>query len=261
MSPIVVLALQLSGGAPDARQVDVKSHLVKFEGCFVIKELGGKWSFRYNQAGCEKRFSPCSTFKIFNSLAALDSGVIAGPDTLLKWDGKPQWMKSWERDHTLASAIKESVVWYFQEVARRIGAERMKKYLAACGYGNQDTSAGIDKFWLNTSLKISANEQIRFMEELYQDRLPFKKDVMATVRLLLIQKQGNDWVFSGKTGTAAENDKPVFGWFVGHVRSKDRQFVFAINIQASDGAWGPTARELAFGILKDLHLVTEAERG
>ena len=157
--------------------------------------------------------------------------------------------------------MKESVVWYFQEVARRIGPERMKKYLAACDYGNQDMSAGIDKFWLDTSLLISADEQIRFMENLYQDRLPFKKDVMKTVRGLLIQKLGADWVFSGKTGTAAKNDKPVLGWFVGHVRSKDRQFIFAINIQAADGAWGPTARELAFNILKDMHLVSEAEPG
>ena len=257
----VVVAMVLSGGEPDARHVDFQSHLGKFEGCFIIRELGKPWSLRHNEARCAQRFSPCSTFKVFNSLAALDSGVIAGPDTLLQWDGSPQHFKTWERDHTLASAVKDSVVWYFQEVARRIGAERMKKYLAACDYGNQDISAGIDRFWLDASLKISADEQIRFMEGLYQDRLPFKKDVMKTVRSLLVQKQGADWVFSGKTGTAALQDKPVLGWFVGHVRSKDRQFVFAINIQAADGAWGPTARDLAFNILKDLRLVSDAEPG
>ena len=61
MSTIVLLAMVLSGGEPDVRQVDIKSHLGKFEGCFVIKELGGNWSFRYNQAGCERRFSPPCT--------------------------------------------------------------------------------------------------------------------------------------------------------------------------------------------------------
>jgi len=253
-----ILAVVLSGGEPDAHKVDFKARLGRYEGCFVIKEIGRNWTFRHSPSRCAERFSPCSTFKIFNSLAGLECGVVTGPDMVLKWDGKPQWNKAWEHDHTLASAVKESVVWYFQEVARRIGPERMNKYLAACDYGNQDTSGGIDKFWLSSTLKISPDEQIRFMEDLYTDHLPFRKDVMATVRKLLVFKQGGDWVFSGKTGTAATNDKPVMGWFVGHVRSADRQFVFAINIHAEDKVWGSTARDLAFEILKDLGLVDDS---
>jgi Penicillin binding protein transpeptidase domain len=39
--------------------------------------------------------------------------------------------KEWDRDHELASALKFSVVWFYQEIARRIGAERMQSKLNA----------------------------------------------------------------------------------------------------------------------------------
>src|SRR5262245_25060218 len=106
----------------DAR---LKSAFGAYDGCVVIKEVGGKTILRYNEKRCAEPFSPCSTFKIFNAMAGLESGAVTGPDMLLKWDGSKQSYKNWERDHTLASAIKESVVWYFREVARRVGAEKM----------------------------------------------------------------------------------------------------------------------------------------
>jgi beta-lactamase class D len=55
-------------------------------------------------------------------------------------------MPDWNRDHTLASAIRFSVVWYFQEIARRIGAARMQRYVDAFQYGNRDLSGGVDRF-------------------------------------------------------------------------------------------------------------------
>ncbi|MEK6644543.1 MAG: penicillin-binding transpeptidase domain-containing protein [Planctomycetota bacterium] len=253
---IILIAVSLSGGESGFRPVDFKSRFGKYEGCFVIKEVGTDTHLRFNEAALAKRQSPCSTFKIPSALIGLETGVLQGPDTLFKWDGKTSWNKAWERDHTLASAIKESCVWYFQEVARRIGMERMKQFIDRFDYGNRDLSGGIDRFWLTSTLEISANEQLAFMEKLYTNKLPVSKRTVETMQSLLVYREGKGWTFSGKTGTAGKNDKTVLGWFVGHVRSGDKQYVFAVNMTAADKAWGPKARDITFEILADLGLVT-----
>lgn len=261
-----ILTHAVFAGPPDAtldlRKVDFAARFGKYEGCFVIKEVGTGEMLFFNEAGCKVRRTPCSTFKIFSSLAALDCGVVSGPDTLLTWDGTPQSRKACEQDHTLATAIRDSVVWYFQVLARKIGPERMQKYLDGCEYGNRDISGGIDKFWLVSSLAISAIEQVRFMERLYQDKLPFKPATMKTVREMIVLKRGEgdqaatSWTFSGKTGTGTQGtDKPMLGWFAGHVECGGRQFVFAANARG-EGVMGLDVRDRVFEILADLGLVT-----
>jgi beta-lactamase class D len=65
---------------------------------------------------------------------------------VIPWDGTIHEFESWNQDHTLRSAIRDSVVWYYQELARRVGDEQMQHYVAAVEYGNQDISGGIDLF-------------------------------------------------------------------------------------------------------------------
>lgn len=278
---IVVSCLQIAplNSQPTLPQVDFKERFRKFEGCFVLREITDQmknkenaetptakaassenatnsngWTLRYNEKRCAKQFSPCSTFKIFNALAGLDCGVLKGPDDLQHWDKTPQPFPNWEKDHTLQTAMTNSVVWYFREVARRIGEKKMKQYIEKCGYGNQDISSGIDRFWLEESMKISADQQLEFLHQLYTNQLPFEQKTMETVRTLIVVDKGDDWVLSGKTGSGMSNGKKHLGWFVGHIETQGRQYVFALNI-TGDGAWGPGARELTKGLLGDLGLV------
>jgi beta-lactamase class D len=113
----------------------------------------------------KERFLPASTFKIFNSLAALESGVIKDQDEIIKWDSIPRGWEKWDMDHNLRSAIKYSAVWFYQELARRIGEEKMRSYINKTGYGNKNIEGGIDLFWLQGELKISAMEQIEFLKK------------------------------------------------------------------------------------------------
>lgn len=245
-----------SGSAADP-SVDFPRHFGPFRGAFVLREIGGPLSVRFDAPGCAERLPPCSTFKIFNALAGLDCGVLSDEKTTFKWDGKPKSRKELERDHTLASAIQHSVVWYFQEVARRIGEKRMAEYLVANRYGNADLSGGLTTFWLDSSLAISANEQVAFLERLYTGRLSFNRHAMELVRNLLILERGKDWAFSGKTGTGAvKKGVATLGWFVGHVSHGERQFVFAAHIRGKKGLSGARCREIVFAILKDLELVS-----
>ena len=85
---------------------------------------------------------PASTFKIPNSIIALETGVVEDPDKdVFKWDGVTRSIEAWNKDHTLRSAIAVSAVPVYQEIARRIGAERMQKYLDLMDYGNRESAA------------------------------------------------------------------------------------------------------------------------
>lgn len=259
VSVLVPLVLTIAPPPPAkaaAAPIDFDARFGAFDGCFVLKEIGQDFTIRYKADRCKEGLSPCSTSKIFNSLVALDSGVATGPDMELKWDGKAQNRKECEKDHTLRSAVRVSVVWYFQELARRVGAQRMQGYLNKLEYGNKDMSGGIDQFWLCSSLKISAEEQLSFIENLYTNRLPIKPEVMEQVRDMIVLERSGDWVFSGKTGTGCSYERNDLGWFVGHLKSGKREFVFAANAKGLD-AMGLKTRDIVFSILKDLRLVRD----
>ena len=106
---------------------------------------------------------PASTFKIPNSVIALETGVVGDPDKdIFKWDGVVRSIEAWNRDHTMRSAIAASAVPVYQEIARRIGAERMQKFVDLFEYGNRDIGGGIDQFWLTGNLRIDPVQQVDF---------------------------------------------------------------------------------------------------
>src|SRR5262249_6574898 len=118
---------------------------------------------------CDARLTPQSTFKSPHALAALDAGVVT-ENEVIKYDGHPVDFPAWGRDHTLVTALRFSVVWYFQEIARRLGPEREQKYLAQFEYGNRDASGGLTTFWLGSTLGISPDEQEQFLVKLFTGR-------------------------------------------------------------------------------------------
>lgn len=196
-----------------------------------------------------------STFKIFNSLAGLDSGVLKDANHPMKWDGQKCFYDSWNQDQTLATAMRDSVVWYFQRVASDVGEERMKKYIQSVNYGNEDISGGITQFWLAGTLSISADEQVDFIRKLYFDALPFSKRSMTIVKQITELKTTPQGELHGKTGSHNQEGKWVLGWFVGYVVHEGQPYVFATNIQAADGAWGKKAREITEHILQESGLL------
>ena len=121
------------------------------------------------------------------------------------------------------------MVWYFQQLARRVGAERMQKYLDAAGYGNHTIGGAIDTFWLEGGLRISPDEQIEFLKKLYFETLPFSTRSMQIVKKLLIIEQTGDYVLRAKTGTVSRFT-PQIGWWVGYVETKGNVFFFAARI-------------------------------
>lgn len=252
----VVTTIMPALSATDPNKLEaVKSLYGGFQYCLVMSDLKTAETFRLNEAGCAERLSPCSTFKIFNSLAGLESGFLRNEMHAMKWDGTKYEREEVNRDQTLQSAVTNSVVWYFQRVAAGVGEPKMKEYLHAVGYGNEDISGGLTKFWLGSSLKISADEQVVFLKKLVKDKLPFSKRNMAVVRGLIRLNETPKGILYGKTGSDMQNGKRILGWFAGYVVSPQHVWVFATNIRAADGAWGPKAREIVEAALQKLDLL------
>jgi beta-lactamase class D len=235
--------------------VNFEPYFQNFAGAFVLYDLSGDRYIRYNPEGCSERHLPASTFKIMNSLIGLETGVIPDENYVIKWDGTQHPISAWNQDHTLQTAIQNSVVWYYQELARRVGRERIKHYIDAVEYGNQDLTGPIENFWLDGTLKISADEQVEFLKRLYQGDLPFSERSVKIVKEILVLEKTDTYQLSGKTGSG-QNDSLYTGWFVGYVEHESNVSFFATNIQAtSPNARGMKAKEITLNILRSMALL------
>jgi beta-lactamase class D len=207
-------------------------------GTFVLYDVDAGRFVGHNKARAKMRFVPASTFKIPNSLIGLSVGAVNSVDTVLPYGGKPQPFDAWEKDMALREAIALSNVPIYQELARRVGLERMRDNVSKLGFGNGDIGETVDTFWLEGPLKISAVEQAIFLARLAQGKLPIREDVQESVRDIILLEHGENWRLYGKTGW--ENAPgPGIGWWVGWVKKDDRVYTFALNIdiqQASDAS-------------------------
>ena len=174
---------------------------------------------------------PASTFKIFSALVALESGVVAGPETLIPWDGRQHSRDEINRDLDFATAFRLSAVPHFQALVREVGPERMRHYLALVGYGNADTSGGDETFWLTGGLRISPRQQIAFLERLYRGELPFAPATQAMVRELMRVEEAHDHLIRAKTGWASLPGGEAVGWWVGWVERADGVHFFATVLE------------------------------
>ncbi len=197
---------------------------------------------------------PASTFKIPNSLIALETGVVADPDKdVFKWDGVTRSIEAWNKDHTLRSAIAASAVPVYQEIARRIGAERMQKYVDLFEYGNRDIGGGIDQFWLTGNLRIDPIQQVDFVDRLRRGVLPVSKRSQDLVRDILPVTKVGDATIHAKSGLlGAEIGKPSLGWMVGWAEKGPQQTVFAMNMDVRDPSQIPARMTVTQQCLTDI---------
>jgi beta-lactamase class D len=224
---------------------------------FVVLNAQSGEIVRYNPARAARRFVPASTFKIPNSLIALETGVASGADHRIAWDSvRPNdgsfWAASWSADHTLRSAMRNSVYWYYQVIAREIGADRMQSHLDRFDYGNRDMAGGVDVFWLRGDLRISPDEQVRFLRRMYDNDLGISEESTRIVKDIIVLESDSTYRLSGKTGTAGLGPTRTLAWLVGYVEKPGETSFFALNMEGEDvwERWGnPDAR---LGLVREL---------
>jgi beta-lactamase class D len=217
---------------------------------------------RHNPERAATRFLPASTYKIPNTLIALETGVAGGADFALAWDSttaprQAWWPASWARDHTLATALPNSVVWFYQEIARRVGAERMQSWLDRFGYGNADISGGIDTFWLTGGLRISPDEQVDFLRRFYSGELGVSERSTELAKRLLVLEETPTYRLSGKTGWAGlgEQGEPEVGWLVGYLERGSDVYFYATNVEIRTDADAAARMKITKAALRELGLI------
>ncbi|MES2766350.1 MAG: class D beta-lactamase [Bacteroidota bacterium] len=202
----------------------------KYEGSFVMLDLKNNKYTQYNPEGVRERVSPASTFKIFNSLVALETGVIANENTPIKWDGTKTGNPAWDQDTDMKKAFENSTVWFYQEMARRVDVDQMRKYITQEKYGNMDISGDIDEFWLNDALKISPLEQVDFLKRLYLNQTSFSQRSMDITKKIMLKEEKSGFKLRAKTGWGIKGNLDI-GWFVGWFETGDNVYFFATNVQ------------------------------
>ena len=199
------------------------------KGTFVLKNLSDNRMTVYNEKRSDSLYLPASTFKVLNSMIALQTSAIGSVDDTIKWDGEDKGWALWNRDHTMRSAMPVSCVWFYQDLAKRIGKEKMQLWINKVNYGNRNIEKKIDDFWLKGDLRITAKEQVAFIEKLIYNQLPFDDQIQEIVKEIMITDSTDTYTIHSKTGWAKK-----IGWNVGYVQSKNNQWIFGMNMDLDD---------------------------
>lgn len=228
------------------------------DGCMVIFDENEQTYHIYNSERCHQAFLPASTFKLINSLIALETQAIQDEHETIQWDGINRNWQHWNSDHDLASALTYSVVWFYQELARRIGRERMQHWIDAAEYGNQNIGGDIDTFWLQGDIRISAIQQIDFLSKLYHENLAFSKRSQKIVKNISIREKNANFVWRYKTGWAMRV-QPQVGWFVGILEEQDNVYYFAMNYNIQEKEQAQGRKAITERIFQDMHLLNRPD--
>jgi beta-lactamase class D len=227
---LILLAACTASAAPRSEQWA--------DGCFTYRDADGKL-FESDHERCTAPRRPFSTFKIANALIALDAGVLDGPDAQMTWDktkvpDQKGFRADWRKPHTLRTGIAVSAVPYFRTLALQVGEDRMRAGLEKLQYGNRDISGGLDKFWLGGGLRISAAEQLVFVDALANQKLAVSKKAQQTLAEVTILDTKGGAVLHGKTGTGPlEHGKGGWlAWQVGWIAKDGKRLPYAAWIES-----------------------------
>jgi beta-lactamase class D len=231
--------------------------------CFEMIDNTHDQAFIYNLERCSRRMSPASTFKVFLSLAALESNVALDENLMIAWNKIPTGKPEWDKDMTMREALKVSSEPYFKELAKKMGAVEMQKWLDTIRYGNKRIGQDIESCWVNDTLLITPDEQVGFMKKLYFDKLPMSQRSQRIVRNMLLQEETAEHKLYFKTGTKLNGNRSLV-WLVGFTERKETQkgvvtkkeetnsrpYFFAMNYETAFDSLA--TREKRIEILKDI---------
>lgn len=254
---LLFLSLGLAGLAFAGMDASVAAkHLEGLDATFVVLNGRSGEVVRHNPSRAATRFAPCSTFKIPNSALLLESGVVRDAEHLLKYDPALKLEGAWAQDQTLRTAFQRSALWYYQEMARRLGSERLQMYVNRFDYGNRDVSGPVDKAWLGNPLKISPDEQVRFLQRLHDGKLGLSARTSGIMNDIMLAGEGAGYKLKAKTGACRAPGEPVSLWYVGWVEKGGDVYYFALQAGGAEYEPGMSKRvPLTKAILKDMGIL------
>jgi beta-lactamase class D len=221
--------------------VTINNDLEKFftenntEGCFgLFNNNNGQFTIYNLPRYRDSAFLPASTFKIFNSLVGLQTGAISDDGMVIKWDKVVRRMEECNRDLSMYQAFRASCIYYYQEVARRVGKDTMQFWLDSVAYGTKKIIGPLDSFWVNNTLKITPDEQLGLVKRLYFNQLPFFKNNQEAVKRAMLFEDKPTYKLSYKTGWGFKENGAHLGWVVGYIEENKHPYFFVLNLESRD---------------------------
>lgn len=223
-----------------------------------------------HEGNCQIRYSPCCTFNIVLSLMGYEEGLLTDTsDPFYPFlEGYVDHIELWKQPHTPAMWMKHSCVWYSKILTQTLGIQTLQRYVSLFEYGNQDLCGdrgknnGLTQAWLSSSLEISPEEQLTFLQKFLNRELPLSSYAYEMTKELLYLDTLGDWKLFGKTGSGsklnAERTEKLdqqVGWFIGWIEREDQTIVFTQLLADEDKQLtyaSLRAKALAKGTLRSL---------
>jgi beta-lactamase class D len=250
----------------EAAKFETKNYFPQKQGCFLLYNVkSGIIDRTIGDENCKKQVVASSSFKIPLAIMAFDSGVLKDENQVLKWDGIKHSRPELNQDHNAKTWMRDSVVWFSQEVAKKIGKKKLQKYLNDFNYGNKHLASNFTESWLispsspEMGLWISPDEQLEFMKVFWASALPVSKRSIALVKkIMYLETSPKGYVLSGKTGSNIFFGDPQerLGWFIAHLEKEDQEYIAITNFidigaPLEKGYGGLRAKEITKEILTD----------
>jgi len=236
--------------------VDYSEYFQGISGCAVLYDESSKYF--YDKKKCETEVSPLSTFKIVSALAGLENNVLVDETSTMEYSGVKYPVDTWNENLTLKEAFETSCVWYFRQVVDMVGQEDIRAMLKKLQYGNCDISewdgSGINSlpelngFWLESSLKISPEQQVVTLDYIFGRENSFKAENLEELKNIMYAAELDNGFLYGKTGSGTDGK----AWFVGFLEENGNKTYFAVyldDMQNRDVVSGNKAKEIAIRIL------------
>ena len=241
-------------------QVDLQQPFkdCNIEGSITIYDYKNKkWTYS-DEADAKVATLPASTFKILNSMIALETGVIKNENVVFKWDGQKRFVESWNADTDLKNAFKNSTVWYYVELAKMIGKKKYKRYLKKSQYGNGNLTEKGDDFWNIGNFAVSPINQIWMLIKLHDEQLPFSKRTFDIVKNIMIVEKNENYTLRAKTGWTTYGNNNI-GWYIGYVERNDNVWFFATRLHkkvlTADDNFQSCRKIITNKILKEMKII------
>ena len=178
---------------------------------------------------------PASTFKIPNSIIALETRIVENEEVNIPWDGTRRSVENWNQDLSFKDAFAYSCVPCYQGFVREVGPDRMRQFISKLKYpGISFQDEEIDMFWLQGESHINQFEQIEFLRRFRENELPISAKTSEILRNIMLIDTTDSYILSGKTGWSISGEKNN-GWFVGFAEADEKVLYFATNIEPKEG--------------------------
>ncbi|MEK6476075.1 class D beta-lactamase [Catalinimonas sp. 4WD22] len=238
---------------------DLQKYFDAYEvkGSFILYDEARNEFIRYNTRRCNEAFSPASTFKIPNTLIALEEKILQDETSMIYWNGESWPVETWNQDLDLQHAFRLSCVPCYIQIASKIPEEKYQQYLSDIKYGNEDPSGSENNsFWLDGNLRINQEQQIDFLRKLYHMQLPVSERSMKIVKKILVEEKNDDFILSSKTGWNNTSHSKDVGWYVGYLEKDNHVYYFATNIESPQAkeSFGKARKEITLNVLKALNI-------